>query len=70
MSTIFAIRKNYTVKRDDPKIATKRTFPQILAALNDNKGYHRLLLHDVNYNLFFDIDKVPKDGEKSIFLFF
>ena len=53
MSTIFAIRKNYTVKRDDPKIATKGTFPQILAALNDNKGYHQLLFHDVNYNLFF-----------------
>ena len=56
MSTIFTIRKNYSVKRDDPKIATK--------------GYHQLLFHDVNYNLFFDIDKVPKDGEKSIFSFF
>ena len=70
MSTIFTIRKNYTVKRDDPKIATKGTFSQILAALNDSKGYHQLLFHDINYNLFFDFDKVPKDDEKSIFLFF
>jgi hypothetical protein len=50
MSSIFAIRKNDTVKRDDPKIATTITFPQILAALNDNKDYHQLLFHDVNYN--------------------
>jgi hypothetical protein len=46
MTSIFAIRKNYTVKRDDPKIATKGKIPQILTALNDNKSYHLLLFHD------------------------
>jgi hypothetical protein len=70
MSSISSIPKNYTVKRDDPKIITKGTFPQLLTALNENKGYHQLLFHDINYDLFFDIDKEPKDDEKSVYSFF
>ena len=44
MTSIFTIRKNYTVKRDDPKIATKGTFPQILAAINDKKRLSPIII--------------------------
>ena len=39
MSTIFTIRKNYTVKRDDPKIATKRTFVARLSRMSTLRGF-------------------------------
>jgi ABC-type long-subunit fatty acid transport system fused permease/ATPase subunit len=69
MSSIFSIRKNYTVKRDHPKIATKGTFPQLLTALNDNKGYHQLLFHDINYNLFLILTTCPKTEKNQYFIF-
>ena len=39
--------------------------PRVRSALNDNKSYNQLLFHYVNYNIFFDINKVPQDDEKS-----
>jgi len=59
MTSVFAILRNYTVKQDVLKKATKGT---------ENKGYHELLFHAFDYNLFFDIDKVPKDGENQNFI--
>ena len=67
-SQIFKL-KNYEVKRNDPKNIVKGNYKEILTSLNENKGYHLLLYDDVNYNLFFDIDKVPLNGNQSIYTF-
>ena len=61
--------KDYKTKRDDPKNIIKGTSKDILNALNDNKGYHQLLFDDIKYNLFFDIDGIVLDAEKSIYTF-
>ena len=68
-SQIFKL-KNYEVKRNDPKIIVKGSYKEILTSLNENKGYHLILYDAINYNLFFDIDKVPLNGNQSIYTFF
>ena len=67
---IYKLKKYNVIDRNDPKIIVKGTHQEILSSLNENKGYHLLLFDNINYNLFFDIDKLPLDGDQSIYSFF
>jgi hypothetical protein len=68
MYKIFTL-KNYKTKRDDPKIIITGDKNQILEALTNDKGYHELLMDDIEYNLFYDIDKIPLDQDYLIYDF-
>jgi len=61
--------KNYKTKRDDPKIIIKGNKNEILAQLSTDKGYHELLMDDTEYNLFFDVDKIPLEEDHIIYEF-
>ena len=65
---IFTL-KNYKTKRDDPKIIITGKKNEILASLATDKGYHELLRENTEYNLFFDLDKIPLDEDHLIYEF-
>ncbi len=68
MYKIFTL-KNYKTKRDDPKIVITGDKNEIMQALTNDKGYHELLMDNIEYNLFYDIDKIPLDEDYLIYDF-
>ena len=69
MNSQIYIVKNYKIKRDILNNIVKGSSDIIIKALTENKGYHQLLMDDINYNLFFDIDGISKTDDHLIYEF-
>ena len=66
MTQIFIV-KNYKNKRDNNKNILKGTSDSIINALSENKGYHQLLMNNINYNLFLDVDGIDNSEDHLIY---
>ena len=66
MTQIFIV-KNYKNKRDNDKNILKGTSDSIINALSENKGYHQLLMNNINYNLFLDVDGIDNSEDHLIY---